>query len=233
MAQHFDVEYFLFAGMTLELKILLADDHQILRSGLRALLESQPGFEVVGEAQDGRTAVRLVSELSPDVVIMDLRMPDLNGVETTRLAVAAKPDVRIIVLSAHFDHRMVGEAIKAGAAGYVAKESAFEELARAIRTVMSGKRFLSPRVTAGVIDEYLQSGTTDDGVCSPLSAREREVLQLMADGKSTKEIAMHLQLSIKTIETHRLRIMQKVNLHSVAELTKYALREGITSLDNK
>lgn len=212
-------------------KIILADDHQIVRQGLRILLEKETNLRVVAEAQDGRTAVRLARDLAPDVVIMDIGMPDLNGIEATRQIMAEVPRIKIIGLSMFADRRFVVNMLKAGASGYLLKDCAFEELARAIRVVMANKTYLSPEVTDLVIQDFFAGASGGTSVYSVLSAREREVLQLLAEGKSTSQIASHLHVSVKTIETHRSQVMHKLNLHTVAELTKYAIREGLTSLD--
>lgn len=216
----------------MQTRVLLADDHRIIREGLRSLLQRQPDMEVVEEAQDGITAVRLTEKLHPDIVIMDIGMPDLNGIEATRQILARLKDVKVIALSMHSDKKFVLEMLKAGASGYLLKDCAFEELIDAIRTVSSGQIYLSNRVAGVVVDEYLHNRPPGDGtVYSLLSAREREVLQLLAEGNSTKSIASSLSVSVKTVETHRQQIMEKLNLHSVAELTKYAVKEGLTSLD--
>jgi DNA-binding NarL/FixJ family response regulator len=213
-------------------RVLLADDHRIIREGLRSLLQKQPDMEVVEEAQDGITAVRLTEKLHPDIVIMDIGMPDLNGIEAARQIVTRLKDVKVIALSMHSDKRFVLEMLKAGASGYLLKDCAFEELINAIRTVSSGQIYLSHRVTGVVVDEYLHNRPASEStVYSLLTAREREVLQLLAEGNTTKSIAASLHVSTKTIETHRQQIMEKLNLRSVAELTKYAVKEGLTSLD--
>ncbi|MEW6658040.1 MAG: response regulator transcription factor [Thermodesulfobacteriota bacterium] len=211
-------------------KIILADDHKIVRQGLRTLLEQEHDLEVVAEADDGRMAVRLARELSPEVVIMDVSMPDLNGIEATRQVLAESPGVKVIGLSMHSDRRFVMNMLKAGASGYLLKDSAFEELASAIRTVLANKIYLSTEIANIVVKDYLQGGG-DESVFSVLTPREREVLQLMAEGKSSRQIADHLNISIKTVETHRMQIMHKLEIYSVAELTKYAIREGLSSLD--
>ncbi len=212
-------------------RILIADDHQILRQGLRSLLDRYPDMEVVGEAPEGRTAVKLAADLAPDVLIMDVAMPDLNGVEATRQVLANAPATRVIALSMHSDRRFVAEMLKAGAKGYLLKEGAFEELANAIRAVVSGRVYLSPGVADVVVDDYLHRRPGDGpSAFGKLSPREREVLQLLAEGKATKEIARELHVSVKTIETHRRQIMAKLDVYSVAELTKYAVREGQTAL---
>ncbi len=212
------------------IKIILADDHKIVRQGLRTMLESEADIEVIGEADDGRMAVRLARELSPQVIIMDVGMPDLNGIEATRQVLAESPGVKVIGLSMHCDRRFVMNMLKAGASGYLLKDSAFEELATAIRMVLGGKVYLSTEIANIVVKDYLQGGG-DESVFSVLTPREREVLQLMAEGKSSRQIADHLIISIKTVETHRMQIMHKLQIFSVAELTKYAIREGLSSLD--
>jgi len=212
-------------------RILIADDHQIMRQGLRALLEAQPGLSVVGEAENGRKAVQLVREARPDVVIMDVMMPDMNGMEATRRIKSMHPEVQIVALSIHSDRRFVLQMFKAGATGYLLKDCAFEELTRAIRTVTDGQAYLSPAIAGVVVGEFLRNLTTDaQGGLPSLSPREREVLQMMAEGKTTKEIASALAVSVKTVETHRRQIMGKLGINSIAELTKYAIREGLTSL---
>jgi DNA-binding NarL/FixJ family response regulator len=217
----------------MRIKILLADDHKIVRDGLRAMIAGHPDLEVVAEAENGRTALHLVKQLSPDIVIMDISMPDLNGIEATRHIVADAPRVKIIALSMHSDGHYVKELFKAGASGYLLKECAFEELANAIHTVAADQIYLSPRITHVVINDYLNKvPMAKNSVFSVLTAREREVLQLLAEGKTTKEIAFTLDLSTKTVEAHRQKIMEKSKLHSVAELTKYAIREGLTSLES-
>lgn len=216
----------------MSIRILLADDHKITRQGLRSLLEKQPDMEVVAEAEEGRTAVRLVQELVPNVVIMDVSMPDLNGMEATRRIVAEFPNVKIIALSMHSDSLFVTEMLRSGASGYLLKDCAFEELERAIRTVMANKTYLSPSISGVVVDDYLHRlSKADFSNSEVLSDREREVLQLVAEGKSTKQIALKLHISTKTVETHRRQIMNKLDIHTVAELTKYAIRKGLTSLE--
>ena len=213
-------------------RILLVDDHKITRQGLRSLLENQGDMEVVAEAEEGRTAVRLVREIVPDVVIMDVSMPDLNGMEAARQIVADCPDVKIIALSMHSDALFVTEMLKSGASGYLLKDCAFEELALAIRTVSDEKTYLSPSISGVVVNDYVHLLSKGESVnAEVLSNREREVLQLLAEGKSTKQIALRLHISVKTVETHRRQIMEKLDIHSVAELTKYAIRKGFTSLE--
>lgn len=212
-------------------RIIIADDHRIVREGLRHLLEKRTDFRVVAEAADGESAVRLARELSPDVVIVDISMPGLNGVEVTRQILAERPGVKVLALSMHSDRRFVIETLKAGASGYLLKDSAFDDLVRAIEVVVARGAFLSPAITDMVVRDFVaQAGEGGDAAFSVLTAREREVLQLMAEGESTKAIAGRLAVSVKTVESHRQQIMEKLDLHSVAELTKYAIREGLTSL---
>ncbi len=210
--------------------ILLADDHCIMREGLRSMLEAQPGFQVVAEADNGRMAVQLASERRPDVVIMDISMPDLNGIEATRQILAATPLVHVIALSIHSDRRFVLQMFKAGAAGYLLKNCAFEELTRAIRIVIEGQTYVSPAIAGIMVTEANRGSAPEVPSVRALSRREREVLQLMAEGRTTKEVAARLRVSAKTVESHRKHLMEKLNLNSVAELTKYAIREGLTSL---
>lgn len=212
-------------------KILIADDHKMVREGLRTLLEKQAGIKVAGEASTGSQAVKLALELSPDVVIMDVTMPDLNGIEATKKIVAKNPKIKVIALSMHSDRRFMVEMLKNGAAGYILKDSAFEELSLAVRTVMKNQTYLSPQITDQVLKEYIiQLNKKETSAYSLLTAREREVLQMLAEGYTTKQISDSMHISIKTVETHRKQMMDKLDIHSVAGLTKYAIREGITKL---
>lgn len=220
----------------MNVRLLLADDHEMMRQGLKSLIEQKPGMEVVGEASNGNQTVELAKKVGAHVVVMDVAMPDLNGIEATRKLVKANPNVKVVGLSGHANREFVREMLKAGASAYVLKSRACEELIRAITEVMKGRKYLSPEVARGVVDEYV--GMTSNGIkqnANPafvvLTDREREALQLMAEGKSTKQIADTLTVSVKTIETHRHNIMEKLDLHSVAELTKYAIREGLTTVD--
>jgi two-component system NarL family response regulator len=216
----------------MSVRILLADDHQMLRDGLRSILASEEGLEVVGEAGDGHTAVALARELRPDVVVMDIGMHGLNGVEATRLIKAENPRVKVLALSTYSDKRYVLSVLEAGASGYVLKASAFDELRRAIRAVSENKEYLSPDITGAVVEARVRKPTEPGAsVYTVLGSREREVLQLLAEGCSSPEIARRLHISASTVETHRRNIMRKLNLHSIAELTKYAIREGLTPLD--
>jgi len=213
------------------MRILIADDHKIMREGLKTLLEKQSGMEVVAETQDGLEAVRLAQEYIPELIIMDITMPGMNGIGAARRIKEICPAAKIIMLSMHADRRYVLEAIKAGAVGYLLKDSAFEELIQAIKTVFKDKIYLSPDITDVLVREFITSENDPNaGAYAVLSLREREVLQLLAEGKSTKQTAEKLSISIKTVETHRQQLMQKLNLHSIAELTKYAIREGLSTL---
>jgi DNA-binding NarL/FixJ family response regulator len=214
----------------MSIKVLIADDHQIMREGLRTMLDQEHDIQVMGEAETGRMIQRLARELNPDVIIMDVAMPDLNGIEATRQIVAEFPGIKIIALSMHDDRRFVLNMLKAGAMGYMLKDCAFKDLAKAIRVVMSHKTYLSHEVADIVVKDYVSSN--QPGESSPfhlLSPREREVLQLIAEGKTSAQIGDSLHISVKTVETHRQQIMAKLKIRSVAELTKYAIREGLTS----
>jgi DNA-binding NarL/FixJ family response regulator len=207
----------------MSLRILLADDHQILRHSLRALLERE-GLTVVAEAEDGERAIELVASARPDVAVLDLSMPRLNGIEAARAITRAGGGTRVILLTVHREEHYVLAALKAGIMGYVLKTQAAGDLLRAIREVAEGGIYLSPGVSRAVVDAYL---TRTDGARDPLSPREREVLQLIAAGKTTKEIAALLGLSVKTADSHRTRLMEKLDIHDVAGLTRYAIRNGL------
>lgn len=217
----------------MSLRVILADDHKIMREGLRTLLEKQPDIEIIAEAENGRQTVKAASELLPDLIVMDTVMPDLNGIEATRQIISKNPKIKIIALSMHSDRQFVIEMLKAGAMGYMLKDCAFEELVYAINSILKNQIYLSPKITTLVLKEYVHSTERDTASAfALLSKREREVLQLISEGKSTKYIANHLNISVKTIETHRQQIMNKLKIHSIAELTKYAIREGLTPLES-
>jgi len=214
----------------MSIRVILADDHTIVRHGLSKLLQQEDGMEVIAQAQNGHSTVELTKELSPDMVIMDIGMPDLNGIDATRQIIHDFPHVKIIGLSMHSGSKFVIEMLKAGASGYLLKDCALEELTTAIKTVAAGKIYLSPSITDVVVEKYVRhSKKKERSAFSLLSQREREVLQLMAEGKTTKQIGRHLHISPKTVEGHRLRLMAKLNMDSVAKLTKYAIQEGLTS----
>jgi DNA-binding NarL/FixJ family response regulator len=216
----------------MSIKILIADDHRIMRSGLRSLLDKEPDMEVVAEAENGRMTVQLARKLSPHVVIMDITMPDLNGIEATRQIVSETPDIKVVALSMHSDDQFVVEMLDAGASGYLLKDCALTELCLAIRAVVANQNYLSPGIASIVVKDYLRElSKAEAPVSSLLTPREREVLQLVAEGNTSKKIAARLHVSMKTVEAHRRQIMDKLNIHSVAELTKYAIRKGITSLE--
>jgi len=219
--------------ITMSIKIIIADDHKIIQDGLKPMLDSQPDIEVVALAGTGRKAVELTKELKPDLVIMDISMPDLNGVEATIKIVSQCPEVKIIALSMNSDRRYIKRMFEVGVSAYLTKDCSLEELVDAIRIVSTGKKYLSPEISSIVIDESLtQSSTKFSSAYSELTIREREVLQLLAEGKSINKISAMLSLSIKTVHTHRKHIMGKLDLHSIAELTKFAIMEGLTSLDS-
>jgi two-component system response regulator NreC len=211
------------------IRILLADDHAILRRGLRALLEREPDMEVLGEAADGRETIKAVGELQPDVVVLDITMPNLNGIEAARQIQAKGGKTAIIILSMHSDEGYVLRALRAGARGYLLKDAVEGELIQAIRAVAGGKAYFSPEVSKLLVEDYIQ-GMQLRGIedrYELLTAREREVLQVLAEGKSTKDIARLLDLSVYTVDTHKANLMQKLSLHSMAELILFAVRRGI------
>jgi DNA-binding NarL/FixJ family response regulator len=211
------------------IRIILADDHAVMRTGLRLVLQQQEGFEVVGEASDGREAVTMAESLKPDVAVLDITMPNLNGIEAARQITAKQLGTSIVVLSMHADESFVLRALKAGARGYLLKESPESDLVSAIRLVCEGKSFFSPAVSRMLVEDYVRQLRDKDIEDSYelLSIREREVLQLVAEGKTNKEIAAMLNLSLYTVETHRSNILEKLNLHSVPELILYAVRKGV------
>jgi two-component system, NarL family, response regulator NreC len=214
-----------------KLRILLADDHVVMRSGLRALLERQPNLEVIGECENGRETIELANSLRPDVVVMDVGMPVLNGIEATKAIVSKQPATAVVILSMHADESYVMRALKAGARGYLLKDSAAADLIGAIQAISRGKSFFSPKVSRILAEDYIrvlkQKGAVDS--YDLLTDREREILQLLAEGKCNKEVATSLNISPYTVETHRGHILQKLNLHNAAELVLYAVRKGIIS----
>lgn len=211
------------------IRIVLADDHKMLREGLRTILENEPELEVVGEADDGRLALKLVRELSPDLVVMDIGMPNLNGIEATRQIRSSNAKVKVIALSMHSDKRYVLRMLEAGASGYVLKSAACDELVRAIAAVTREQSYLSPEIASIVVDNYMKRPTPGRrSTFGALRPREREVLQLLAEGLTNIKIAARLHISPRTVEAHRRNIMRKLDIHSIAELTKYAVREGLT-----
>ncbi|MFH1740843.1 MAG: response regulator transcription factor [bacterium] len=213
--------------------ILLADDHGVVRNGLRGVLEKQPDFEVVGETGDGREAIEMAQRTKVDVIVMDINMPNVSGLEATQQIKAICPDVKIVTLSVHSQGPIIAQMIRAGASGYLPKTCAAQELIEAIRTVMRGRTYISPQVMHWVT-EHLHSEPDDATSQHPdLTPRESEVLMQMANGKTTKEISACLNLSERTVEFHRHNIMDKLGIHSVAELTKYAIRQGLTTLNNE
>ena len=214
-----------------QIRILLADDHNVMRRGLRLLLERQPEFKVVGEASDGRQAVEQAEATKPDIIVLDIAMPNLSGIEAAQRISALLPQTRIIILSMHSDEGYVLRALKAGAKGYLLKDSAENDLIEAIKAVDEGKAFFSPEISNILVEDYVREmkrrGAEDS--YELLTPREREILQMLAEGKSNKQIATVLDLSLYTVETHRRNLQDKLNLHSFAELILYAVRKGIIS----
>lgn len=216
----------------MSIRIIIADDHQIVRQGLKVLLEKEPDMEVVGEAEDGPSSVKMAKQLAPHVILMDIKMPDLNGIEATRQILSDLPDVKIIALSMYPDQRFVTNMLRSGARGYILKDCAFEELTQAIRTVMANKTYLCPLITEVVVKDYVNlNPNPSQSSFAVLTAREREVLRLLTEGRRTSQIAKLLDISVKTVDTHRQQIIHKLGIRSLAELTKYAIREGLTTLE--
>jgi two-component system response regulator NreC len=214
------------------IRILIADDHRIIREGLRSLLGEEPDLEVVGQAKNGREAIRLARDLSPDVVLLDVSMPDMNGMEAAGQILGDIPHVKVIALSMHKDEHFVAGMLLAGASGYLLKDCSIEELAGAVRSVMRGGVHLSPGITPMVIKRYMDHIVEKEILLRPqLSSRENEILQLVAEGKTSRRIASVLNISTRTVETHRRQIMHKLGVNSVADLTKYAVRTGVTSVE--
>ncbi len=206
------------------IKVLLADDHGIVRQGLKLILAAQPDFEVIGEASNGREAAELAEKLRPDLVLMDVQMPELNGIEATRRMVAANSRIRVLVLSMHKEALYVREVLKAGARGYILKDAIDTELLTAMRSVARGDGYISPAVSGALLTDYREQSSNP---LDTLSTREREVLQLIAEGKTNKEVATKLNLSVYTVDSHRGKIMEKLNLHSAGELVRFAMKNGL------
>ncbi len=213
-------------------RVLLADDHTLVRAGLRKLLEAMPEVEVVGEASDGLALLALAAQLRPNLVLMDIAMPGLNGLEATARLARQSPDIRVLILSMHQNEEYVRQALRHGAAGYLLKDAAPMELDLAIRAVLRGETYLSPAVSRGVVSDYVQRLRGEETPGTQLTPRQREVLQLVAEGHSTKEIARRLDLSVKTVDTHRSQLMKLLDIHEVAGLVRYAMRVGLISPDN-
>lgn len=217
----------------LAIRIVLADDHALLRQGVRSLIENESDMEVIGEANDGREVVSLCKQMCPDLVVMDIGMPHLNGIEATRKIRTEDDSIKVLALSMHDDKRYAAGMLAAGASGYLLKDCVYDELVEGIRKVARGGTYLSPSIQGIILGDYVDRMSDARGeqpsAFSVLTEREREVLQLVAEGRTTKEIAGALYISVKTVETHRQNIMEKTGLHNVAELTKYAIREGLTS----
>jgi two-component system response regulator NreC len=216
-----------------KIRVLLAEDHTIVRKGLRALLDDETDIEVVGEAEDGRETVRQVERVCPDVVLMDITMPLLNGVEATRQIKSQHPEVQVLGLTRHENEEYIYQLLRAGASGYVVKQAAPAELVEAIRAVFEGDTFLSPSINPSMVEEYIRQAKAmvKSGPDERLTPREREVLQLVAEGRTNREIAQVLSISIKTVEHHRANLMSKLDLYSAAELTQYAIRTGVIDVD--
>ncbi|MEI6152854.1 MAG: response regulator transcription factor [Deltaproteobacteria bacterium] len=210
-----------------KIHILLADDHVLVRAGIRSLLEQMSGIEVIGEAGDGREAVKLIRQLKPDIVLMDVAMAQMNGIEATARIKKAYKDVRVIILSMYSNEEYVLQALQAGASGYLLKDAATLELELAVRAVSRNETYLSPGVSKHVIDSYRKRILTDQQPADQLTPRQREVLQLIAEGRTTKEIASILKIAIKTVETHRTQMMERLNIHDIAGLVRYAIRVGL------
>jgi DNA-binding NarL/FixJ family response regulator len=210
--------------------VVLADDHRLLREGLRSLLSAEADMRVVGEASDGRKAVQLVQAVCPDVAVMDIGMQHLNGIDATRQIHAHSPETRVLALSTHSDKRYVLAMLQAGAAGYVLKSAAGDDLVQALRAVHRGECYLSPAVAGAVVGRCIGNDPVEEDHGHDLGPREREVVQLIAEGSTSKEIGCQMHISVKTVESHRRNIMRKLGLHSVAALTKYAVRQGLTAL---
>jgi DNA-binding NarL/FixJ family response regulator len=213
------------------IKVLIVDDHRIIREGIRSMLEREPDMKVLGEAEDGRSATRMARELGPDLIVMDVSMPEMNGILATSVILAEFPKIKVLALSMLADTRVVHNMLRAGASGYLIKDCSFTELVRAIRLVIANKTYLSPGIMDVVVKDYVRPPAYSDSPSSSnLTIRESEVLQLVAEGHSTPQIASSLYVSVKTVESHRQNLMGKINTKGIAGLTKYAIREGLTSV---
>jgi DNA-binding NarL/FixJ family response regulator len=217
----------------MSIKILIVDDHEILRAGVKLIIDQTDDMEIVGQACDGHEGIELARKLKPDVVLMDISMPGLNGIEATKEIVSENPDIKILALSAYCNRRFVKDMLNAGVSGYALKDAMADELVYAIKSVHAGRRYLSEKVTKLVVDDYAQGGSSDSAeeLLDKLTTRERRLLQLIAENKTTKEAAKLLHVSVKTIEARRLNIIKKLGVSGTAELTKIAIREGLTSID--
>lgn len=211
------------------IRILIADDQQLFRDGLRSLIDQENDMEVVAEAENGREAIELSKAVKPDLIVMDINMPDLNGIDATQVICEELPGIKLIALSIHSTQKFVSGMLKAGASGYIVKHCAFKELAIAIRTISEGKPYLCSEILSTVMDEFASNSPDQQSVFSALSTREREVMQLVAEGMKSEEIASHLCISVKTVSSHRRHIMKKLNLKSQADITRYAIKEGLIS----
>jgi len=211
-------------------RILIADDHELVRRGIRALVEGHPGWEICGEATDGREAVEKAVELRPDIVLLDIGMPNLNGLNAARQILAAKPSTRVLIVTMHESEQLIREALEIGARGFLLKSDAAKDLVAAVEALQRRTTFFTSSVTEMVLNGYLQPRSNDKPVKNCLTAREREVVQLLAEGKTSKEVAVALNLSVKTAETHRTNVMRKLDLHSVADLVRYAVRNNIVQV---
>ena len=209
------------------IRVLLADDHALVRAGIRSLLERIPGVEVVGEASSGREALELVKSELPQLVLMDIAMPDLGGLETLPQIIKNFPSIKVVILSAHMTEEYVSRALRSGASGYMLKHAATVELELAIQSVAQGKIYLSPSIARTIINSYMERGGGELSPLEQLTSRQREILQMIAEGKNTKEIAFTLEISVKTVEAHRLQLMARLDIHDVPGLVRYAIRNGM------
>lgn len=216
------------------LRILVADDHEVVRRGLCSLLESQPGWQICGEASDGRDLLKKASELKPDIIVLDVSMPNLNGLEATRQILKTNPKAKILVLTLHDSDRLIHEVLTAGASGFVLKSDAARDLVAAVESLRQNKTYFTSKVASMVLNGFLKGGpgALINGNVSPLTSREREIVQLLSEGKSAKEVAVALNISVKTAETHRSNIMRKLGLHSISELVLYAVRNNIVNVES-